>query len=94
MCSDMQDGWAALIHAAVSGKSEVVAELISLGADVDIQTNVSNKSLVRIRNVGYSTWSVCVCLSPLLALQAPNQLMSDYYGSSATSVRKLMWQFL
>ena len=42
MCSDMQDGWTALIHAAVSGKSDVVTELISLGADVDIQTNVSN----------------------------------------------------
>ena len=42
MCSDMQDGWTGLIHAAVSGKSGVVTELISLGADVDIQTNVSH----------------------------------------------------
>ena len=42
MCSDMQDGWTALIHAAFSGKYDVVTELISLGADVDIQTIVSN----------------------------------------------------
>ena len=37
---------------------------------------------------------VCVCLSPLiLALQAPNRLMSDTNGSSATSARKIMWRF-
>ena len=37
---------------------------------------------------------VCVCLSPLiLALQAPNRLMSDNNGSSATSARKIMWRF-
>ena len=37
---------------------------------------------------------VCVCLSPLiLALQAPNRLMSDTNGSSATSARKIMWCF-
>ena len=40
--------------------------------------------------------SVCVsvCVSPLiLALQAPNRLMSDNNGSSATSARKIMWRF-
>ena len=38
--------------------------------------------------------SACVCLSPLiLALQAPNRLMSDTNGSSATSARKIMWRF-
>ena len=31
----------ALMCAAVNGKSDVVTELISLGADVDIQDNVS-----------------------------------------------------
>ena len=37
---------------------------------------------------------VCMCLSPLiLALQAPNRLMSDNNGSSATSARKIMWRF-
>ena len=35
-----------------------------------------------------------VCLSPLiLALQAPNRLISDTNGSSATNTRKLMWRF-
>ena len=37
---------------------------------------------------------VCVCLSPLiLALQAPNRLMSDTNGSSTTSAKKIMWRF-
>ena len=37
---------------------------------------------------------LCVCLSPLiLALQAPNRLMSDNNGSSATSAGKIMWRF-
>ena len=45
-----------------------------------------------IRSEGYGTWFVC--LSPLiLALQAPNRLMSNTNGSSATSARKLMWRF-
>ena len=36
---------------------------------------------------------VCVCLSPLvLSLQAPNRLMSNTNGSSATSARKIMWR--
>ena len=35
-----------------------------------------------------------LCVSSLvLALQAPNRLMSDTNGSSATSARKIMWQF-
>ena len=38
----MQDGWTALIWAAARGKCDVVTELISLGADVDIQDNVSH----------------------------------------------------
>ena len=37
MCSDMQDGWTALMWATITGKCDVVTELISLGADVDIQ---------------------------------------------------------
>ena len=33
-------------------------------------------------------------LSPLiLALKAPNRLMNDNNGSSATSARKIMWRF-
>ena len=37
---------------------------------------------------------LCVCLSPLiLALQAPNRLMSNTNGSSAISARKIMWRF-
>ena len=38
----MQVEWTALTGAADKGKCEVVTELISLGADVDIQTNVSH----------------------------------------------------
>ena len=38
----MQDGWTALMWAATSGRCGVVTELISLGADVDFQTNVSH----------------------------------------------------
>ena len=41
MCSDMQEGWTALMWAAARGKCDVLTELISLGADVDIQDNVS-----------------------------------------------------
>ena len=36
-----QVGWTPLISAAVNGKIDVVVELISHGADVDIQSNVS-----------------------------------------------------
>ena len=39
MCSGFQ-GETALIWAAANGKCDVVTELISLGADVDIQTDV------------------------------------------------------
>ena len=42
MCSDFQDGVTALMWAAAHGKCDVVTELISLGADVDIQTIVSH----------------------------------------------------
>ena len=42
MYSDMQDGWTALMNAAANGRCDVVTELISLGADVDIQNNVSH----------------------------------------------------
>ena len=37
-----QDGVTALMCAAANGKCDVVTELISLGADVDIQENVSH----------------------------------------------------
>ena len=50
---------------------------------------------MRMRSKGYNTWSVCLsmCLSPLiLALQAPNRLMSNTNGSSATNARRIMWQ--
>ena len=49
-----------------------------------------------MRSEGYGSRSVClcVCVSPLiLALQAPNLLMNDNNGFSATSVRKVMWRF-
>ena len=36
-----QDGRTALVYATVRGKCDVVTELIYLGADVDIQDNVS-----------------------------------------------------
>ena len=36
-----QNGWTALMSAAANGKCDVVTELISLGADIDIQNNVS-----------------------------------------------------
>ena len=36
-----QFGWTALMSAAAYGRCDVVTELISLGADVDIQDNVS-----------------------------------------------------
>ena len=36
-----QDGVTALMCAAGNGNCDVVTELISLGADVDVQTNVS-----------------------------------------------------
>ena len=36
-----QVGWTALMRAAARGRCDVVTELISLGADVDIQSNVS-----------------------------------------------------
>ena len=42
MCSDMQNGDTALICAAASGRCHVVTELISLGAGVDFQNNVSS----------------------------------------------------
>ena len=42
MCSDMQIGWTALMWAAGSGRCDIVTELISLGADVGIQDNVSH----------------------------------------------------
>ena len=42
MYSDSQVGGTALMWAASSGECDVVTELISLGADVDIQTNVSH----------------------------------------------------
>ena len=41
MHSDMQGGWTALMDAAANDKCDVVTELISLGADVDIQDKVS-----------------------------------------------------
>ena len=41
-CSDMQDGHTALVYATRSGKCNVVTELISLGADVDIKNSVSH----------------------------------------------------
>ena len=37
--------------AAASGKCDVVTELISLGADVDIQTNVSHFLYVTVKMV-------------------------------------------
>ena len=36
----IQHGWTALIHGAVGNDCSIVTELLSLGADVDIQTNV------------------------------------------------------
>ena len=36
-----QGGWTALTYAAAYGKCDVVKELISLGADVDVKDNVS-----------------------------------------------------
>ena len=42
MCFDMQDGDTALTYAVRNSKCDVVTELISLGADVDIRDNVSH----------------------------------------------------
>ena len=35
-----QDGWSALLLAAVEGKAEVVVELVKAGANVDMQSEV------------------------------------------------------
>ena len=38
----IQVGWTPLIHAEINGNFDVVTELISLGANVDIQAIVSH----------------------------------------------------
>ena len=38
----MQDGDTALMYAILNGKSDVLTELIPLGADINIQANVSH----------------------------------------------------
>ena len=43
-----QDGWTALIWASLYGESEVVRELLSGGAKVDLQTEVRQHQLVTI----------------------------------------------
>ena len=43
-----QDGGTALMCAAATGKCDVVTELISLGADVDIKTNLVSNFLCLI----------------------------------------------
>ena len=73
MCSGFQFGLTALMYAAANGKCDVVTELISLGADVDIQTNVSHfLCLIMIRDLQickssqFGVKSLCIHLSPEL----------------------------
>ena len=47
MLSITQIGWTPLITAAVSGKYDVVIELLSLGSDYDAQNNVSHYHLIQ-----------------------------------------------
>ena len=37
-----QDGWSALMWAAIEGETEVVVELVKAGANVDMQDNYVN----------------------------------------------------
>ena len=41
-----QDGWSALIWAAISGKTEVIVELVKAGANVDMQDRVRQYNYV------------------------------------------------
>ena len=63
-----QDGVAALMCAAASDKCDVVTELISLGADVDIQNNVSYFLCLIMTLANGSTLQIVMGVhSPLLA---------------------------
>ena len=48
MCSGFQFGLTALMLTVANGKCDVVTELISLGADVNIQTNIVSHFLCLI----------------------------------------------
>ena len=68
ICSDMQNGDTALICAAASDRCHVVTELISLGADVDFQDNVSIQDTGKWFRfiectVCYSLKCICIHLS-------------------------------
>ena len=69
-------------------------QFVASYSSVKIKPNITKlATTARMRSEGYGS-RLCVCLSPLiLALQAPNRLMSNNNGSSTTSTRKIMWQF-
>ena len=62
------------MYAADSGKCDVVIELISLGADVDIQNNVSHFLYVTVKMV--QDPSKCLCK---LFIQLPHTLLMTYF---------------
>ena len=73
MCSGFQFGLTALMCAAISSKCDVVTELISLGADVDIQDIVSHflylimiRDLQMYESAQFGVKSLCIHLSPEL----------------------------
>ena len=93
-----QARWTALMWAAASGKSDVVTELISLGADVDIQTNVSHFLCLIIYKVvqNHQMWLECtVCywnywraeVNPPNGAIFPFILLCDHTLSNCACVR-------
>ena len=78
------------MYAAANGKCDVVTELISLGADVDIQTNVSHflclimiQDLQMYKSAQFDVKSLCIHLSQnclcKLFIQLPHMPLMAYF---------------